>query len=293
MNKPTHQQVIEAYKKLPPPVREFLADPDKLARVLENIRNAHNLHIDVAGQIGESVGYLLLGLANPNEFKEMLKTASVSESTASEIIGEINQKVFVPLREEMRKGAPVATQPPRPAIQHPPLSRPVVAPSGVGPRPITEVRPSPNPPAGGHKVEPQMQQNQPPHRPATSAPYFHLQNKIPPLNAPRSGASGDRSAPKNGLAPVLNSNIAPLPPKNVLPQGSQGSMGPKLLRDREEPHLEIKKTAPPPPKPSFAPPNLPGVIQPPAPPVPPPPVAPAPPAKPYTTDPYREPIGGK
>lgn len=275
MNKPTRQQVIEAYKKLPPPVREFLADPDKLARVLENIRNAHGLHIDVAGQIGESVGYLLLGLANPNEFKETLKTASVSEATASEIIGEINQKIFVPLREEMRRGASTAPAPApaRPSIQHPPL-----------PRPPTPQR-----------------------RPAEPERYFHLENKIPPLARP--------VAP---LPPVFNPNIAPLPPKNVLPQGSQGSMGPKLLRDREEPHLEIKKTAPPPPrpavapsgvgppKPSFAPPNLPGAMPPPPPLPPAPPEAtqgtapptprptpPQVPAKPYTTDPYREPIGGK
>lgn len=276
MNKPTRQQVIEAYKKLPPPVREFLADPDKLARVLENIRNAHGLHIDVAGQIGESVGYLLLGLANPNEFKETLKTASVSEATASEIIGEINQKIFVPLRDEMRKGTaaapastqapakPIAPAQPRPAIQHPPLPRPAIAPSGVVPRTQTAQM------AGNEPLRPK------PLRPAEPERYFHLENKIPPLARP--------VAP---LPPVFNPNIAPLPPKNVLPQGSQGSMGPKLLRDREEPHLELKKPAPLPPKPSFAPPNLPGVIQPPAPPVPPPP------AKPYTTDPYREPIGGK
>lgn len=250
MNKPTQQQVIEAYKKLPAPVREFLADPDKLARVLENIRNAHGLHIDVAGQIGESVGYLLLGLANPNEFKEMLKTASVSEATASEIIGEINQKIFVPLREEMRRGASTAPAPApaRPSIQHPPLPRPPI----------------------------------PQRRPAEPERYFHLENKIPPLARP--------VAPR---PPVFNPSIAPLPPKSVLPPPSQ-----KLLRDSEEPHLEIppspkategavRKAAPPPPKPSFVPPNLPGVIQPPAPPVPPPP------AKPYTTDPYREPIGGK
>ncbi|MBI4065600.1 hypothetical protein HY412_00195 [Candidatus Kaiserbacteria bacterium] len=67
----------------------------------------------------------------------------------------------------------------------------------------------------------------------------------------------------------------------------------RLLEDHEEPHIEFKKTTPPPP------PNLPGVIhhsplptQKPAPsiiPTPPKSIPPVPP-KPYSSDPYREPI---
>ena len=114
MNKPTQQQVIEAYKRLPPPVQEFLADPDKLARVLTDIRNAHSLHIDVVGQISESIGYLLLGLVGPSEFRDVLKIVGVSEGTANDIINEINQKIFVPLREEMRKSQVAEVKPPQP-----------------------------------------------------------------------------------------------------------------------------------------------------------------------------------
>ncbi|OGG78925.1 hypothetical protein A3J11_00535 [Candidatus Kaiserbacteria bacterium RIFCSPLOWO2_02_FULL_55_12] len=225
MNKPTQQQIIEAYKKLPPPVREFLADPDQLARVLTDIKNTHNLHVDVIGQVNESIGYLLLGLVNLGEFKDALKAAGVPEGTINEIIAEINQKIFVSLHEQMRSSGSQASASPQKSPAPPvPASRP----TGVmGP-------------------------------PPQSPRYFHLENKLPaparpaprpmpavppvqplrPLTAPRSGASGDRSAQQNGLAP------RPMD---------------KMLEDHEEPHIDISEkvqTVSTPPS------NLPGVLPP-------------------------------
>lgn len=235
------RQVIQT---LPPVIRSYLMG-GKGTKIAQNLMAKYSLRIDQAGVLEREIMMLLMGVESPDDFTQALATeARLDQKTVNSIVQDVNAQIFVPLREEMRRGASTAPAPApaRPSIQHPPL-----------PRPPTPQR-----------------------RPAEPERYFHLENKIPPLARP--------VAP---LPPVFNPNIAPLPPKNVLPQGSQGSMGPKLLRDREEPHLELKKPAPLPPKPSFAPPNLPGVIQPPAPPVPPPP------AKPYTTDPYREPIGGK
>lgn len=111
MNKPTQQQIIEAYKNLPPPVREFLADPDQLARVLTNIKNAHNLHVDMIGLVNESIGHLLLGLVSPSEFRDILKLAGIPEGVVNDIIKEINEKIFVPLREELRRPAGSESRP--------------------------------------------------------------------------------------------------------------------------------------------------------------------------------------
>ncbi len=279
MNKPTQQQVIEAYKRLPPPVQEFLADPDQLARVLTDIRNAHSLHIDVVGQVSESIGHLLLGLASPIEFRDTLKTAGVSEVTANDIIGEINQKIFVPLREQMRKGSSAAASAPsRPPVQQ------TAQMAGNEPLPL---RPAVAPSVGGPQSE----------------KHFQLQNKIPPrpLNNPPSGLSGDRSVKQNDLAaapsqrPDLRNVLAAVTKSPNLLNGE------KLLEDHEEPHIEFRKSVPPP--------NLPGAPRPSEafgeggipPPVSAPlkpstlPIASVPPvpAKPYSSDPYREPVDEK
>ena len=146
-----------------------------------------------------------------------------------------------------------------------------------------------------------------PTRPVTS----RLQNKIPTPN-------------KGSLTSVVKpvSNIAPLPPKVVMPRVVRmtGTLGDavrlalstekqpeasKLLEDHEEPHMELKKE-------EVAPENLPGVMLRPAVAsgeegspiateirpafVVPPKVAPVAPAaqvapiKSYSTDPYREPV---
>ncbi len=253
------QSIREILPTLPPPIRKFLQE-GKLGKTVQLIMDRYALHVDHGAVLEHQLTLVLLGLEGPEEFAtELFAQLPVSEQTVKDILGDLNKEVFVPLREEIRNGVSAVSraQPsrpqPRPAIQHPPLQRPT-----------SEVRPSPTIP----KVEPQI-----PPRPANTVPppnaaeperHFHLQNKIPP-------------------APRMNPSIAPLPPKAILPRhvGAPSGVGPsapKLLQDHEEPHIEFRKTAPPPP-------NLPGVIhhQP----------LPRPPAPPYSTDPYREPVGGK
>lgn len=104
--------------------------------------------------------------------------------------------------------------------------------------------------------------------------------------------------------------VNPAPPRHIINKIQNPVVGEKLLEDHEEPHIEFAKapmtspvsrpTPPPfsprpimmppaPPRPVTPPSNLPGAM-PSAPPQPPRPVAPV---KPYSSDPYREPIDEK
>lgn len=234
----------------------------KLGKVAQLLMERYALHIDQGTVLERELMLVLLGLQDPDEFAAALyENLPVSKQTVLDIINDINQEVFVPLREEMRRAT---TGAPAPA-----------GPIAAQPRPQGAAEP---------------------------AHYFHLKNKIPP--------------PATARQPVANPAIAPLPPKSILPRpaaapGAGGPLrggrpfppaGPKLLEDHEEPHIAFKKSAPPPP-------NLPGAMPPPPtrapqvaqpinrivhPPLPAarPPAPPRPPAQPYSTDPYREPIGG-
>lgn len=122
---------------------------------------------------------------------------------------------------------------------------------------------------------------------------------VAPSSAPRMSPSIPRYAPSPTQHPSVSSNSAPLPPKMAMPQPKTASViAPPLtmLPLGEEQKERISNIAP---RPSAPPPaNLPGAfpqgaapgIKRPAPPPPFRPAPPAAPAKPYSTDPYREPI---
>jgi hypothetical protein len=322
------ESVKQVMQTLPPPIRNYLAQ-GKYTAVAKSLMTKYGLRIDQGGVLEREIMLLLMGIDNPEEFTQALvEEARLDQQVVSGIVQEVNAQIFVPLREEMKRGAGAAPVPTRPSALSATLqAQPMTAPGATEP-------PS----------------------------YFHLQNKLPirPLNAPRSGAAGDRSAPQSGLAaqPTLNtvqqrpstpvrpvvsissavpkapqqpvlprpaSNIAPLPPKMVLPRsGGLPLRSPtlprpvdasRLLEDHEEPHIEFPPLSTPTstakaPSPVaetplrqalrtvMPPPNLPGT--------PPPPILPkagpqipqtrpnsAPsiaPPRPYSSDPYREPI---
>lgn len=119
-----------------------------------------------------------------------------------------------------------------------------------------------------------------------------------PSSAPRTSPSIPRSVLPPTSRPPVSSNSAPLPPKMAMPQSKAVPAVPPLtmLPLGEEQKERISNIAP---RPSAPPPaNLPGAFPPsaapsikrPAPPLPFRPTTPAIPAKPYSTDPYREPI---
>jgi len=244
-------------RTLPPPIQRYLGE-GKYSIVANHLMTKYSLHIDQGGILEREIMLLLMGIENPDEFtKTLAEEAKLDQQTINNIVKDVNDQIFVPLRDEMRNGPQAVPQMQKPATMS--ASRP------------SEVRQQTN--VGGPPREVILQPRttiipanpQLPTRPAqtlASVPryvppkkYFNLQNKIPP--------------------PVGSQT-------STMREGSLTSTSPKLLEDHEEPHIDISakvqvasSSINPPPVPALLKPsNL--------------PLTPS--AEPYSADPYREPI---
>lgn len=117
------KELLAISDKTPRIVQEVLSSESTI-KIISNLGINFKLHIDQIGLIAELNVQMLLRLINPKEFFEELVIAKISEKDAKEIITEINQKIFVPLREEMRKGGGAAPSvaPAKQSVQSFPVS---------------------------------------------------------------------------------------------------------------------------------------------------------------------------
>ncbi|MFA6519282.1 MAG: hypothetical protein WCT41_00425 [Candidatus Paceibacterota bacterium] len=340
---PTLEQSIKQVMQiLPPPVRSYLAQ-GKYTAVAQSLTAKYGLRVDQGGVLEREIMLLLMGIENPEEFNQALVTeANLNQQTVSSIVQDVNAQVFSPLREEMRKGVEALGKKPPQIPPAAPARQPVVAPipapaAGAGQSTShfhleNKLPPSPRSAesAAVRPIPPRPSAQVPVAASALNAPVPALsQQPIKPIPAqPPVGAQpGSVNVLHTEPKPVQQipvpprppvSNIAPLPPKVVLPSAVGANLRPnaqsfskpmdgsKLLEDHEEPHIELNKnktpsssaetplqqalrTVLPPPR------NLPGAmpppdIIPPSRPAPSAPKVPQAPVKPYSADPYREPI---
>jgi len=72
--------------------------------VLYEIGERNNLTEKQLGEIGSETTLVMLGLTKPEEFiKSIQERAGISEDTARSIAQDINEKIFRPIRDELRK----------------------------------------------------------------------------------------------------------------------------------------------------------------------------------------------
>ena len=239
------------------------------------------LHVDQGAILENQLALVLLGLQGPDEFaSELYEQLPISEQTVKDILADLNRDVFVPIREEMRKGGAAAMVPAKPA------ATPVSVPAAVE---------AP--------------------RASAPAPQMHLQNKIPPPSSPTPPVQAvPRLAPSPSVAPLPPKLVMPrvnntigVPIRPMLPapspKATEGTaLGEELSASSPSVNLISRPPTPPasvaPRVPTApVPPNLPGTnipvpAQAPRA-VPVAPKAPTPIVKQYSSDPYREPIDGK
>ena len=216
------QSLKQILPTLPLPIQKFF-EQHKLGEIARLLMERYALHVDHGAILERELMFLLLGLENPDEFAEALYAElPISKQTVRDIIADVNQEVFVPLREQMRsvgggsasggkvenaqpiKSAPLPVQKPTPTPIPPPIPKPISIPAPkVVPVPAQTFAP-------GQKYSPPS--------------HFHLQNKIPPLPS--------------------------FPAPSTQPPAS------RLLEDHEEPspslkategtaHIELKPPSPP------------------------------------------------
>ena len=323
---PTLEESIkQVMQTLPPPIRNYLGQ-GKYSVVAKSLMTKYGLHVDQGSILEREIMLLLMNVENPEEFTSSLKSdASIPEDVVWKIMIDINQEIFMPLREQMRSGAgnaqPIqSAEPIKPTPPHnePSFTNPTPA-NPQFPRPVEVPNVRMSPPPRTQEVN------------ASTPKYFHLENKIVTPTQPSAVPTPSPVVPNNGLADAL---------KQVLHKEDDTAVNPneKLLEDHEEPHIEIDKTSVPPNLPGapvsqviqpgvrFSPrlavtpseggpiahedkpspilpkaeplaPSIPPELPKPIPPVVSPvaPVTPTPstPSRPYSTDPYREPIDEK
>lgn len=295
------QEVIQFINKAPQPIQELIGNINT-ALEIATIGKNKKLHIDQIGKLAELNRNMLLGLIGPEDFLKELIAIGISDADAKQIMTEINQKIFVPLREQMMKGAVNAQKPVKPTEPVKPIPTSNES-SFINPTPANPQLPRPITVSdiGEHRKQY-----------ASTPKYFHLENKIVPPPANQSGLA-------SALKQVLQKNQTPIPQKQLADE--------KLLKDHEEPHIDIGISNSPrlnsgeagktqtvssgviPPGVRFSPRSAEVVtpiapkIESPIPPAPPKPIVPPTPlvtppieqatTKQYSTDPYREPIDEK
>ena len=254
---------------LPPPIQHYLGQ-GKYSVVARSLAIKYGLRVDQANVLELEIMLLLMGIDNPDEFTQALvEEAKLDQQTVNGITRDVNEQIFIPLREQMKSGGGQAEQPVRPvapATPQPRASAPV--PNYAPARPPT-FTPPPQPAWRASQMPPQsviIPAN--PSMPMRPQQQEYI-TKVPP-----------KYVPPRPSAPRPPMNV--MPPRPAAPIQRPPDTG-RMLEDHEEPHIEfmprqsVSQITPPPRPVSPEPP-------------PPVPLTPRPPMEPYSSDPYREPF---
>lgn len=101
----SNDQLLEAYDKVPRPIRAFIADSE-LPPIVTELGTKYGLHVDTMGILGDLVTKTLLGFVRPEVLPGMLTMQlHISEQTTASLLSDINERVFVPLQKRVRDAA--------------------------------------------------------------------------------------------------------------------------------------------------------------------------------------------
>ena len=99
----TTQQLEEKYRSLPEDLKKAMTEVNT-AETIHNIGQKHHLHIDQIGDLADEIGLTMLGLTKPDEFVNNIKNRlQIDETTAEQIAREVNEQIFLPIRESLMK----------------------------------------------------------------------------------------------------------------------------------------------------------------------------------------------
>ena len=194
------QAVSVLVSELPTAVKRFVTSSSR-DQIIAAIAQKYQLRTDQAGELQRAFIYMLLGVSSPQEFTMDLQESGIPNETISEIILEVNNQVFIPLRNEEEEAAKKQPMLPPPAIG---VQQP------APPAPIKVAAPQPPAP--------------PMPRPAAPAPV-NLPGTMPAVPAPMQS-----SAP----APAPAASQPPKPAPAAAPAANQTS------KNREELHEVLK-----------------------------------------------------
>ncbi len=234
---PTPEQMGDAYKKLPEPVRAYIAST-KLFELLQELAGTYGLHVDTVGLIAQAATNMLLGLSSPVQFQSELAQMGVPDASADAIISALNERVFKVLRDEIRNAPPAEPQEeptPEPIPAPTPVATPIPeesAPLYVAPMPVKQ---PPPPPAIFAQASAPIKQPEIPQESAPTMPRYEplapKETGLPMPTMPPASYSSIPSVPSvptplpaqlPSMAPYIQPVSVPVPlPTPILPEPPQ------------------------------------------------------------------------
>mgnify|MGYP001036694538 CR=1 FL=1 len=99
----TPETIQEKVKNLPEKVKESFFSLET-GRIIREVGQKHNLHVDQIGILADLIGQVLLGILPIGSFTHNLtRYLHLDSETAKFMAIELNEKIFLPIREDLKK----------------------------------------------------------------------------------------------------------------------------------------------------------------------------------------------
>lgn len=203
------ESLKQVMQTLPPVIRDYLTQ-GKYTVVSKNLMAKYGLRIDQGSVLEREIMLLLMGVETPSEFMEALaEEAKLDQKTVGGIVQDVNDQIFVPLREEEENGSVVepvapAARPQRPLAPH------------IAPLPPKTAMPSRSTGTLGDIVrsvtaQKMLEDHEEPHIELSQVPVPPVAQSVPlaPVNLPGAMPPQDISRTFIGQKPAIPAPVAP------------------------------------------------------------------------------------
>lgn len=238
MDNKKRDEIIKRYEELPEDIQKAYFSSATSDAIFE-VGKKHGLVIEKMGELADETGLVMLGMTKPTEYiRNLEKRLDVEATKAKEIAEDINQKVFSPIRESLKKihgippshkaaGKQIPPTPPTTPISVSPIKPPSV--------PIPQVKPV-SPPISPPENLP-VESKSPPQK---------IVMPEQPINI-KVGEIGKPTEPKVEIEPIMKGRIQTSSPTNPVPFTDQ-NVPDVFLKNIPEPKLSTEPDFVPSPK---------------------------------------------
>lgn len=99
----TKENFDELFRKLPEDLQSAIVSVDSFEKI-QALGKKYKLHIDKVALLGDETGLVMFGITHPKDFMDNLKRRlEMPEETARELVADINEQIFGPIRGSMKK----------------------------------------------------------------------------------------------------------------------------------------------------------------------------------------------
>lgn len=120
----TQNDIKQKFQELPQDLQDAIFSEDIAASIMA-IGKKHHLPIDKVGKLSSDTNYIILGINHPrNYISNLQQHLEVNQDEARSIAKEVNEQIFAPIRESLKKMHAVDEQITKELPQTPPTPLP-------------------------------------------------------------------------------------------------------------------------------------------------------------------------